>query len=523
MIIKWNKEIQRYCACLIFVFTLFFIISADSYTHDLWYRNDSAWFYLSGKAWMNGMIPYVDFSDSKGPLLFLIYGIGYLICPYNYIGVFWVSVFWYSAIFFMLYKLCGLFLKDDKLSLATSLSMALAIFLPFHDTEFRAEDLCMLFIVISFYELCKIIYSENNSLFRGCFVIGICLGATFLIKFSITAMMLIFLVVGLYYLIREKKNVLHPVGYVITGLFVVFLPFFVYMVCTDSLEPFWREYILNTLVTVQGSASVKTSLMEITYIFANTERFFVLIMGILGCISCYHNFQKYKAVPLICFLWFMLIASKHTYLDKFSSYYIPATLFILFFNMHFIKNNKMLFMKKHSIMVVACVIILLVSAINLLKYDGNTPLSPELFMYNRSFRKQYYDVNYLMSQVANPTYINWHESQECGIGVPVNSLPGTKYNTLQAGFTKEMELAQTKAVLSGSADFVVAPKNDKYGEYSNQLMKIGYKAYYEFEHPRLGGPQVLFSKHDLKMPSKDYVISNHDIIMKKRIPVVDRR
>ena len=194
MIIKWDKEIQRYCACLIFVFSLFFIISADSYTHDLWYRNDSAWFYLSGKAWMNGMIPYVDFTDSKGPLLFLIYGIGYLICPYNYIGVFWIGVFWYSAVFFMLYKLCGLFLKDDKLSLATSLSMAMAIFLPFHDTEFRAEDLCMLFIVVSFYELCKIIYSGNNSMFRWCFVTGICLGATFLIKFSITAMMLIFLV-----------------------------------------------------------------------------------------------------------------------------------------------------------------------------------------------------------------------------------------------------------------------------------------------------------------------------------------
>ena len=28
---------------------------------------------------MNGMVPYVDFTDSKGPSLWLIYGIGYLL------------------------------------------------------------------------------------------------------------------------------------------------------------------------------------------------------------------------------------------------------------------------------------------------------------------------------------------------------------------------------------------------------------------------------------------------------------
>lgn len=84
----------------IFIFILFFFISSDSYTHDLWYKNDSAWFYMCGKAWMNGMIPYVDFSDSKGPLLFLIYGIGYLLSPRNYLGIFWISVFWYAVVFF---------------------------------------------------------------------------------------------------------------------------------------------------------------------------------------------------------------------------------------------------------------------------------------------------------------------------------------------------------------------------------------------------------------------------------------
>ena len=55
-----------------FAVVLLFIISPDSYTHDLYGRHDSAWFFMCGKAWMEGLTPYVDFADSKGPVLWLI-------------------------------------------------------------------------------------------------------------------------------------------------------------------------------------------------------------------------------------------------------------------------------------------------------------------------------------------------------------------------------------------------------------------------------------------------------------------
>jgi len=34
-------------------------------------------------------VPYVDFIDSKGPLLWLIYGVGYVITPHSFIGEAW--------------------------------------------------------------------------------------------------------------------------------------------------------------------------------------------------------------------------------------------------------------------------------------------------------------------------------------------------------------------------------------------------------------------------------------------------
>ena len=97
-------DIRIFLLLLAFATTALFFISLDSYFNDLYRRVDSAWFYMCGKAWMNGLTPYVDFTDSKGPLLWFIYGIGYLISRSNYLGVFWISCLWYAGTYFFSFK-----------------------------------------------------------------------------------------------------------------------------------------------------------------------------------------------------------------------------------------------------------------------------------------------------------------------------------------------------------------------------------------------------------------------------------
>jgi hypothetical protein len=97
-----------------FVFSLLLtlLISPNSYLYDLYGQVDPVFFFDEGKAWMNGMLPYRDFSESKGPLLFLYYGIGYLLSPTNYIGVFWLNCVLYAFIFYLTYRTAYIFLSD---------------------------------------------------------------------------------------------------------------------------------------------------------------------------------------------------------------------------------------------------------------------------------------------------------------------------------------------------------------------------------------------------------------------------
>ena len=48
-----------------------------------YYGDDSAVFQVVGKAWTNGKIPYIQAFDHKGPFIFFVEALGYLIGNYG--------------------------------------------------------------------------------------------------------------------------------------------------------------------------------------------------------------------------------------------------------------------------------------------------------------------------------------------------------------------------------------------------------------------------------------------------------
>ena len=129
--------------------------------HPFGGRCDSSWFFTAGKAWMEGMTPYVDFADSKGPLLWLIYGIGYLLTPTSYSGVFWLSVIAYTFTFAFIWQTCRLKLRKRN-SLIVVACMSLCFFCRIYHTEVRAEDFCMPAICGGIYLTCSVLLENTR-------------------------------------------------------------------------------------------------------------------------------------------------------------------------------------------------------------------------------------------------------------------------------------------------------------------------------------------------------------------------
>lgn len=108
--IRHNEKLGVIIALLLWSTIIQLFINYDSPLHYSFGHIDSSWFFMCGKAWMNGLVPYVDFSDSKGPLLWLIYGIGYLIYPHGFGGVYILACFYIQRYF-------GTVIKSDSCSL----------------------------------------------------------------------------------------------------------------------------------------------------------------------------------------------------------------------------------------------------------------------------------------------------------------------------------------------------------------------------------------------------------------------
>ena len=66
------------------------------------YDFDQSIFYVIGRAWHDGYLPYLTAWDSKGPIIFLANMLGYCIEP-NIRGVFWLlalqmPMFWHEIV-----------------------------------------------------------------------------------------------------------------------------------------------------------------------------------------------------------------------------------------------------------------------------------------------------------------------------------------------------------------------------------------------------------------------------------------
>jgi hypothetical protein len=447
-----EPELKAFGICLLWAFVLLFFVSPDSFTHDMNYRWDSAVFFTCGKAWMEGMLPYVDFADSKGPLLWLINGIAYLMSPRNYLGVFWLDVLSYSVVFYFDYKIARLFLNDNRrLALLALPLVSLAYFNPWYHFETSAEDWCQPVISATFYMMCRVLYKDNGQdkrhIEKAAFMLGFAMMWALLIKFSITAMLGVTGCYFLYYLLKEHLPVGVPLMYFMAGFAGLALPFLIYMLFTNTLGDFLYEYFANTMATVQSDNVFLVYLREWLRTLYDAYYAALFVVCVAGCLMISRRVEKHKFFLLIAFLGFYGLSIHHAI----HRHYVNCCLFFaLFFVVCMLEMNREWLLKRTK-RVFAFVFALLVLA-NFTFTEGF--LVPNLFFCtNKGEKNDFYKIGSYLAQKEKPTII-YYRFTDRGFGTPSCALPGSVYWHTQTGETVEMKRKQYEDAISGKADFV---------------------------------------------------------------------
>ena len=106
-----NKKVIIAILLVASIFTLL-ICSKNSplYPYNDWVDGNA--FFTMGKGMFNGKVPYKDLFEQKGPLLYLIYGIGYLISHDTFLGVYLLEVISYTIFGYFLFKIARTYLNQ---------------------------------------------------------------------------------------------------------------------------------------------------------------------------------------------------------------------------------------------------------------------------------------------------------------------------------------------------------------------------------------------------------------------------
>lgn len=485
---------------LLWCFSIMFWIEADSYTHDLFTRGDTAWFMGAGRAVAKGLVPYVDFSDSKGLLLWWIYALGYWINDYTYIGVFWISVMFSWGTFIYSYKTAMLLSENNRtLSLLATLLMSF----PFYNSlihgrfmEFRCEDFCLLFISWGVYYLINEVKKRESSIsFKPGFMLGVGLVACIMIKWSIGVMYLA--IVGAYcYLLIKHKSFKGLIG----GLFGVFMssiPFIIAFIYYGNLGPFIQEYFLNTSKTV----SQPLGTMLCAYLTEELKRLFTSqsIISLFWIISAliYAHKHKHCLIPVLSGLFILLLAAKHD-LGYYTIVIAPYAIFVCVAIASWIKNHCNVVLKYPFLF--GLVWWLFNTIPNFIRNEG---------MWYNSDRELFYKTSYMIGQIKNVRIIN-----ESTVGDPVGSIPGSKYWLAQFGETPEMRNLRNRDIHDGNADVI----------FGNVDALVNKKIFQKYTICDDKGKSISFwGRKGLKYPPKDFYVSDMDILLKKRVINIEKQ
>lgn len=473
-----------FCGLLLWSVAVLLLMSSDSPIHGYWDRLDSAIFYTSGKALMSGMKPYVDFADSKGLLLWVIYGVGYLLSPHTYHGVWILSCLCYCGILYYNYKTAQLVLGDVRRSVVVAMVMPFFYFQYWFHDDVRAEDFCALFVAISLYYQLRVLYNcrsatarrtdaaaaAKRTVRRTGFILGGCFMALVMIKFSIAIMQGAMLLTVAYYYLRYARRQLVPMLlWMAAGMATVALPFVIYMLMTGTFKAFITEYFVKTMMTVQTEDGVSATYLEEVSGALGTPKRLALLMALLVCGWFASRRLPYvRYAPLFASLVFFAICTRHTLFH----YYNICCVFLIFLPIQFLSHAESPLRLRTMAVIAACLLGWGIS-------ENVREVSHLHKVCIWTMQTREHSHNYFTSVIdGEKPAILYLYGCDYGYGMESEALPAGKYWTYQLGTTPEMEKEHVRPLLEKRADYIIAndyERCERKGYDDERICSYGYE------------------------------------------------
>lgn len=236
-------KIQDICFCAaiaLIVSTVFNLSPFNNYLPN----QDSGVFIYIGEQMKEGYIPYRDFFDHKGILLFFIQYLGLLLPFKNYIGIWILEVINMTITSWLLFKIAGLFTEKKVIKYVSLVGVLLVCGFQFYSGGNYTEEWALPWVCMAMYVFLKYL-QEDKYRFSDIVWLGIGFAVIAFLRVNMVTLWIAIMpviVIRMLSLHRFKDLWQCAKGFVL-GLFIVILPILLYTFATGCFEAMISYYI----------------------------------------------------------------------------------------------------------------------------------------------------------------------------------------------------------------------------------------------------------------------------------------
>ena len=249
-----NKEIRAALYLLLAGFLLMLFATRSSFLYPCNDWNDANSYFSMGKALFNGKMPYRDVFDQKGPYLYFLYGLAYLVSHTTFAGVFILEVICAFLDLVGIYYILRLYLKRNTALFFSPLTLAVAVSSKSFYWGGSAEEICYPLLVWGLYlsiEYFKNSYPQKPMGFKVIFGGGLLAGVAANIKFTVLGFFFAWMMcVAFSFLVRKDFfGAVKGCVVFLLGMAVPFIPWLIYFGANHGLyEWYWGYVHINVFI-----------------------------------------------------------------------------------------------------------------------------------------------------------------------------------------------------------------------------------------------------------------------------------
>ncbi len=335
--LKWLIKNKEKLLIILFILVLSFIILMQNplniFSKSFISATDSSVFRTVAHYMSKGLMPYKDIFDHKGPLIYIINYFGMLI-SYNK-GIWFLELISMFITLIFMYKTSRLYC-NSFFSILVLLLVCSGFFIYF-DQGNLTEEYALPFIALSLYIFLDYFKNKKISKFR-LILCGISFGSVCLLRVNMISLWIVFCLLVVIDRIKNKKvkDLINYILYFTIGFLIVLLPIVIWLALNNSLDDFFKEYIIfNLKYSSDPNRSSLLNRLNSLNCFVNNP---LSLMSIFICVFiCYKNKTLINVGYLFCLLltFFLMSISGQTY-----AHYGMMLLPLMIFPFSIILNNK---------------------------------------------------------------------------------------------------------------------------------------------------------------------------------------